>query len=86
MNTQLTNDTICNELCAFVSSHILAEGIELDKSTALNTIGVDSFSLIEIVLFIERQYGIILKDETLIPENLKSIETIAGCTFQQLTA
>lgn len=77
---------ICAELCDFVSTNILAEGIELTAQTNLNSLGVDSFSLIEIVLFIERQYGIVLTDESLIPENLKSIETIAVCTMRQLKA
>lgn len=86
MNTHPDIETICKELCSFVSTHILAEGITLDKQTPLSNIGIDSFSLIEIVLFIERQYGIVLTDDSLIPENLKSIETIANCTMQQLKA
>ncbi len=86
MNTAPSIDLICVELTDFVASNILAEGIELNKSTPLSTIGVDSFSLIEIVLFIERKYGIVLTDDALIPENLKSIETIANCTFQHLNA
>ena len=86
MSTNPDIENICKELCAFVSATILAEEISIDKNTELNNIGVDSFSLIEIVLFIERQYGVVLTDESLIPENLKSIETIAACTFQQLKA
>ena len=84
MNKNLSIDSICQTLSDFVITHILAEGVSLHKTTLLSNIGVDSFSLIEIVLFIERQYGIILTDESLIPENLQSIETIATCTFQQL--
>lgn len=86
MNTKLNYETICKELVEFVQSQIVAEGIELNKFTILNSIGIDSFSLIEIVLFIERQYGIVISDESLIPENLKSIDTIALTIIQQLKA
>jgi acyl carrier protein len=86
MNTNLNYDKICTELLEFVHSQIVAEGIEVDQLTELNSIGIDSFSLIEIVLFIERQYGIVLADESLVPENLKSIDTIALTIVQQLKA
>lgn len=85
-NSNLTLELICRDLHDFVANNILAGGIELHEKTNLNSIGVDSFSLIEIVLFIERQYGIVLTDDTLNPENLKSIETIAVCTLRQLKA
>ena len=86
MNTNLNYEKICNELIEFVHNQIVAEGIEVDRFTVLNSIGIDSFSLIEIVLFIERQYGIVLADESLVPENLKSIDTIALTIVQQLKA
>lgn len=86
MNTNLNYEKICTELLEFVRSQIVAEGIEVDKLTILNSIGIDSFSLIEIVLFIERQYGIVLTDESLVPENLNSIDTIALTIVQQLKA
>jgi acyl carrier protein len=86
MNTNLNYEKICTELLEFVRSQIVAEGIEVDQLTVLNSIGIDSFSLIEIVLFIERQYGIVLADESLVPENLKSIDTIALTIVQQLKA
>ena len=84
MHTNPSIEKICAELCQFISTSILADGIVLDKNAELKNIGVDSFSLIEIVLFIERQYGIVLADESLVPENLFSVESIANCTLQQL--
>ncbi len=86
MSTHFSVESISKELCVFVSNNILAKGMELYPKTELNTLGIDSFSLIEIVLFIERQYGIVLQEDQLIPENLKCIETIASCTYQQLKA
>jgi acyl carrier protein len=78
-------DDIAKALKSFVSGAIVDNTIDFDTHTVLSTLGIDSFSLIEIVLFIERQYGVVLTDESLTPDNLKSIHSIAACTYKQLT-
>jgi acyl carrier protein len=75
---------ISAELCRFISTNILAEGVTIDKDTLLTNIGVDSFSVIEIILFIERKFGVVIPDEDLIPENLKTVSALAKCTWQRL--
>jgi acyl carrier protein len=76
--------TIRKELCYFISANILAEGVKVENDTILSNIGVDSFSVIEIILFIERKFGVIIPDESLVPENLKSVGALADCTFRHL--
>jgi acyl carrier protein len=75
---------IRDEISNFISTNILAKGVQVNNDTILNTIGVDSFSVIEIILFIERKFGVIIPDESLVPENLKTVEAIANCTFYYL--
>jgi len=77
---------ICSELCQFISTNILAPGVEVNEDTILTHIGIDSFSVIEIILFIERKFGVVIPDEYLVPENLKSVSALAGCTLRQLQA
>ncbi|HRH03194.1 MAG TPA: acyl carrier protein [Bacteroidia bacterium] len=76
---------IAEALKSFISSSIVDHTVDFDTHTVLSTLGIDSFSLIEIVLFIERKYGVVLADESLTPDNLKSINSIAICTYKQLT-
>ncbi|MCL4120533.1 UNVERIFIED_CONTAM: hypothetical protein GTU68_029061 [Idotea baltica] len=66
-------------IAAFVRENLIAESVELKVDTALSAIGLDSFSLIEIVLFLERQFDIELPDEALSPENIKSVASFAKC-------
>ncbi len=73
---------ICAELRKFLKSSILAEGVEIEKDTLFKDVGIDSYSVIETVLFIERKFGVALPDEALTPENLKSIESLANCTMK----
>jgi len=79
-------DYIRAELCSFISTNILAEGVRVQNETLLTSIGVDSFSVIEIILFIERKFGVIIPDEALVPENLQSVSALANCTWQRLQA
>lgn len=39
---------------------------------------VDSTGILELVAFIEREYGIRIADDELVPENLDSIERVAS--------
>ena len=39
---------------------------------------VDSTGMLEIVMFIEEQLGVMVKDEEMIPENLDSVSRIAA--------
>ncbi len=84
METVKDVNYISEELCRFLQSNILAPGVGVQPDTVLTNIGVDSFSVIEIILFIERRFGVILPDEYLVPENLKTVEALARCTHRQL--
>jgi acyl carrier protein len=72
-------EAICLDLCGFLSSNILADGVEIEPATSLALVGVDSFSLLEIIMFIERKYGVTLPESDLIPENLSSVQSLAQC-------
>jgi acyl carrier protein len=43
----------------------------------LKSIGIDSFSIVEIILFIERKYGVVLRDDQLLPAHFKTVHSIA---------
>ncbi len=75
---------IAQALCAFLQDNILAPGIAIQPSSELALLGVDSYSLMELVLFIERRYGLLLAPESLTPENLFSVHSLSTCCAMQL--
>ena len=77
----MDKESICLELHKFIELSILAEGVEIKNNTFFKDIGIDSYSVIEIVLFIERKFGVALPDKELTPDNLKSIASLATCTM-----
>ena len=82
----MDQNTICESLCGFIQSNLVADGVVVNGDTSLTQLGLDSFSIIEIVLFIERKYGLTLPDEALSQENIQSASTIAKCVQQYLQA
>lgn len=82
MTTNTTSFAIAESLCIFIRNHLVADGIEVKHTTPLVRLDLDSFSLIEIILFVERQYGLELPDEALNQENIYSSETLANYIHQ----
>jgi len=70
-------EKISEELKSFICANILDAQVTVDENDILKDIGVDSFSIIEIVLFIERKFGVLIPDELLLPETFTSIHSIS---------
>ena len=85
MTTPISSSVIAENICLFIRSHLVASGVEVTPATPLEHLGLDSFSLIEIILFVERQYHLQLSDEALSQENICSSETLANYVHQQLS-
>ena len=76
---QLSIEAIENDLIQFLRESIVSETLEFNKNTPLNSLGIDSFNLIQILLFIERRFKVNLPDAVLTQENLKSVAAVALC-------
>lgn len=74
---------IIAELKKFIETNILAGDINIDADTVLQDAGIDSFSIVEIILFIERKYGVVIADDKLVPENFRTLTALAN-TVQAL--
>lgn len=79
MTQELTPEFIENELLKFIRETIVSEARNIDTNTLLGSLGIDSFNLIQIILFIERHFKISLPDAVLTQDNLKSVSSIAMC-------
>ena len=72
-------DQIINTLRQYIFDNILFEedeSLQNDTSFLDNGI-VDSTGILELIAFIEENYGIHIKDEEMIPDNLDSLKSIA---------
>jgi acyl carrier protein len=62
-----------------VDNFYLSDASRLSDDTLLVTSGiVDSTGVLEIIAFVEAEFGIRVRDDETVPENLESIERIAA--------
>ena len=64
---------IAAKLCEFARTNFVAEGVEFDENSPLSQAGIDSFALVELVLFCERVLGVRVPDSHLTGANLASM-------------
>jgi acyl carrier protein len=71
---------IAAQLCEFARTNFLAEGQQdFDENSPLSQAGIDSFALVELLLFCERVIGVRVPDSHLTGANLTSMATLANC-------
>ena len=70
-------ETISKEIKNYIRQNITAGDVDIDASTPLEDAGIDSFSIVEIILFIEQQYGVVIPDEQLVPDNFRNITALS---------
>ena len=79
----MNTDIIAGEIKKYIEKNILSADVKIDASTDLKQAGIDSFSTVEIILFIERKFGVVIPDEKLVPDNFKTLQALAS-TVQEL--
>jgi acyl carrier protein len=71
-------ESIETDIITFLVNNIVAPNTVITATTILRDIGIDSFSIVEIILFIERKYGVVIPDDKLIPENFRTIQALSA--------
>ena len=75
---------IIQDIKKYIETNILSSDVKIDATTNLQQAGMDSFSTVEIILFIERQYGVMIPDDKLIPDNFKTLQALATTVKETL--
>jgi acyl carrier protein len=78
----MDTNIIIAEIKKYIENNILAEAVQIDADTNLKQAGIDSFSTVEIILFIERKFGISIPDEKLVPDNFKTIRALTSTVVE----
>ena len=79
MTPQTDPKIIAAQLCEFARTNFVADGAEFDEHSPLAKAGIDSFALVELLLFCERVLGVRVPDSHLTGTNLTSMATLANC-------
>ena len=82
MSSAVTAEEIGEGMAGFLRSEIVAPQVAFDADTPFRSIGLESISLVELLLFIERRFGVSVPEPSLTPANLASIASLARCVHQ----
>jgi acyl carrier protein len=72
-------ESIVVEAKNFLSKQLDIKPESIQGNAELKSLGLDSFRIIELVLFIERRTGMSFPDHAYTPSNLKTVESVAEC-------
>lgn len=79
---QLTSEEISRQLLIFIKTNVVDTQMEVNVDTPFSQLGIDSMSIIELVLFLERKFKITLPETELVPANFKSVASLAACAIR----
>lgn len=79
MTPQTDPKAIAAKLCEYARANFVAEGVNFNENSPLAEAGIDSFSLVELLLYCERTIGVRVPDSHLTRANLTSMATLASC-------
>ena len=68
---------VCAKMIVFIKENLIAEGVDLETDSSLTALGLDSFSLIEILLFVERNFETVVPIEDLNREKTETVTAIS---------
>lgn len=74
---KLILEEVIERIQFFIQNELLEEGMKLGPLDSLPELGLDSFSLIEILLFVERQFNTVVPIEELNYEKTETVRAIA---------
>ena len=70
---------MARRLVEYASANLVADGHWFDEHTPLTEAGLDSFCIVELLLFAEGEFGVRVPEAALTHENLASLATLARC-------
>jgi len=80
----MDSKSIIGELKKYIEDNILSGDVKIDADTNLQHAGIDSFSTVEIILFIERRFGVMIPDDKLVPDNFRTLQALSGIVQELL--
>jgi acyl carrier protein len=79
MTAKKDPQTTVERLCDFARANLLAEGKDFDEHSPLAEAGIDSFALVELLLYSERAFGVSVPESHWTHENLRTLASLGHC-------
>jgi acyl carrier protein len=69
------------EIVGYLHMVIFDPSVLIERDTDLLAAGLDSIALLNLLLFIEKQYGVCIPEETITEETIRNVKNIAALVY-----
>jgi acyl carrier protein len=80
------SERVERELLAAIRERLLDPGVEMEPTTPLASVGLDSMAVMQLLLLIEESFGLWLPESGLTRESLRDVRSLAGIVASHLDA
>lgn len=84
--TEIMTTTVKQDLTRRIADILSTEPAAIDTEAPLHTLGLDSMRMVEMIVFIENQYGVDLMGSGLRQEDVASISALARTVEKKQTS
>lgn len=74
-------EQIIEQLSAYLQKRFLAKDVVLETDMPFAEIGIDSMTVVELVMYLEEEFGIVIPANELTGDNLRSLQSLARCAY-----
>ena len=78
----VTKEHLIQHVSDYLTKRFLASEVAFDPVTPFADFGIDSMTVVELVMYIEEEFGIVIPADQLTGDNLASLEALANCAIQ----
>lgn len=73
---------IIKSISEYLKKRFLASNVTLNSADKFADFGIDSMTVVELVMYIEEEFGIVIPADQLTGENLSSLDSLSKCAIQ----
>lgn len=78
----VTKEHLIKRISDYLTKRFLASEVVFNPKIAFADFGIDSMTVVELVMYIEEEFSIIIPADQLTGNNLASLEALANCAIQ----
>ena len=79
----MEQDLVSERIRNFLGQHFPATRNVQDEQSLLGGGLIDSLGILEVVTFLEKEFGFVVSDEELLPENFESVRSLSNFVQQK---
>lgn len=78
----VSKELLVERVSTYLKQRFLTAEVSFDPSTSFADFGIDSMTVVELVMFIEEEFGIVIPADQLTAFNLNSLDALADCAMK----